>query len=124
MQTNANLYLYQASRKVKDLAQFSRLEREDKILKAGDGQDGGPSNLVGAFGANLVVQVPTGIRVEDVNRGICLCESLGEGDHIIAAHGGSGGLGNSSMASPTNKAPTIAEKGAQGVKRLLEVKMV
>ena len=44
-----------------------------------------------------------------------------EGDYYIAARGGAGGKGNSSFATSTDTAPHVAELGAEGESRELQV---
>ena len=46
-----------------------------------------------------------------------------EGDYYIAARGGAGGKGNSSFATSTDTAPHVAELGAEGESRELQVEL-
>ena len=46
-----------------------------------------------------------------------------EGDYYIAARGGAGGKGNKNFATSTDTAPHVAELGAEGELRELQVEL-
>ncbi len=56
----------------------------------------------------------------------CVGEVVGEGDALVAAHGGHGGSGNIRFATPTNRTPWLAEEGLPGEQKeiILELRMV
>jgi len=80
----------------------------------------------GKKGEDIHVQVPCGTVVRDLETGEVLADLTEEGAQFLAARGGGGGRGNARFATPTNRAPHFAEKGAPGEKReyLLELKLI
>ncbi|MCW2614721.1 MAG: obgE [Frankiales bacterium] len=93
--------------------------------KATSGKQGQGSMRTGASGADVIVPVPNGTVVYDED-GNQLADLIGEGATYIAARGGRGGLGNSSLASVKRKAPGFALLGEPGQARdiVLELKSV
>ena len=93
--------------------------------KATSGRQGQGSMRTGASGADVIVPVPNGTVVYDED-GHQLADLIGEGATYIAARGGRGGLGNSSLASVKRKAPGFALLGEPGQSRdvVLELKSV
>lgn len=81
--------------------------------KAQNGRPGQGGHRVGANGAELVLGVPDGTVVLD-ERGELIADLVGPGTRLVVARGGSGGLGNASLASPKRKAPGFALKGEPG----------
>lgn len=90
-------------------------------LRAENGRPGGPRNRTGADGADLVVRVPDGTRVED-EEGL-LADLVGAGARAVVARGGRGGRGNASLAGPRNRVPRTAEAGEPGEERRLFVEL-
>ena len=95
--------------------------------RATNGSPGGKSRRNGAAGADLVVAVPDGTRIED-EEGL-LADLVGAGSRAIVARGGRGGrggLGNASLANSKRKAPGFALLGEPGEKKdvILELKSV
>ncbi len=93
--------------------------------KATNGRQGAGSMRTGASGADVIVPVPNGTVVYDME-GNQLADLIGEGATYIAARGGRGGLGNASLASVKRKAPGFALLGEPGQTRdiVLELKSV
>lgn len=89
--------------------------------RAADGRPGRSNKRTGAAGADLVVPVPDGTRVED-EEGL-LADLVGEGARAVVARGGRGGRGNVSLASPRNRVPRAAEAGEPGEERRLRVEL-
>ena len=79
----------------------------------------------GANGDTLVLPVPDGTVVKAAD-GTVLADMVGEGTRVVIAHGGRGGLGNASLASPRRKAPGFALLGepGEGGDIVLELKSV
>ncbi len=79
----------------------------------------------GKTGETLILDVPTGTVVKTKD-GDVLADLVGEGTEYIAAAGGQGGLGNSSLASQKRKAPGFALLGVPGDARdvVLELKSI
>lgn len=81
---------------------------------AKNGASGRGSNQNGISGDDLILNVPLGTQIFDEDSGEIIADLMQEGDEIIVAKGGRGGLGNSNFKSSTNRAPTYAQKGEEG----------
>jgi len=82
-----------------------------RILKAEDGGHGQQKNMSGANGHDLIVKVPVGTLVYDLETGQLLVDLDQKGQKEIVARGGRGGWGNARFATSIRRTPRIAEKG-------------
>ncbi|MDN4607126.1 GTPase ObgE [Sporosarcina highlanderae] len=100
--------------------------RYQRHFKAPRGEHGGSKNMHGKGGQNMVVKVPPGTIVKDVENGIIIADLVEHGQTAVIAKGGRGGRGNSRFATPQNPAPELSEKGEPGVERevTLELKVL
>lgn len=92
-------------------------------FKAGRGGHGQGKDKHGAKGSDLVIEVPTGSVIKDVNSGEILIDLTDEGQEFLAAGGGKGGLGNTHFASGSNRTPRIATDGKLGEERWLRIEL-
>jgi len=97
-----------------------------KHVIAGDGGNGAKNNRFGKYGEDIVLEVPIGTIVRDVESGEITAEINEDGQEIIIAKGGRGGLGNVHFKSATNQAPQYAQPGEPGVEewKILELKVL
>jgi GTP-binding protein len=74
----------------------------------------------------LLIRVPPGTVIYDRDRGNVLRDLADAGQEVIVAHGGRGGRGNKSFASPTNRTPREYQPGVPGEERwlVLELKVI
>ena len=79
------------------------------------------SNKTGRSGADVVMPVPPGTVVRDLDSGELLGEVLEHGDELIVAKGGRGGRGNTFFATATHQSPREWQPGEEGEKRSLEL---
>jgi GTP-binding protein len=93
---------------------------------AESGLPGGKKNCSGKMGLDLLVRVPVGTLVRDVERNALLKDLARNGDRVVVCKGGKGGRGNQHFATSTNQAPRKAEPGQPGEERRvrLELKMI
>ncbi len=91
--------------------------RYQKHLRARNGQPGGRSDKTGADGEDLVVQVPVGTIVRDVDTGELIADLVAHGQRAVMARGGMGGRGNARFATAVHRTPKFAEKGEAGEER-------
>lgn len=92
-------------------------------FKAKDGERGGPKNMTGATGEDLVVQVPCGTVVYDVETETILGDLVTPGQRLVVAKGGKGGLGNRFFLSNSNRAPEHALPGLEGERRIVRLEL-
>jgi len=83
----------------------------NRNLKAESGKPGLGSRMTGKSGEKLVVIVPPGTQVVDVESGDILFDLVKHGDEVRFLTGGKGGLGNFHFKSSTNQQPRYAQPG-------------
>ncbi|HLF93519.1 MAG TPA: GTPase ObgE [Planctomycetota bacterium] len=93
---------------------------------APSGEPGGHKNCSGKIGHDLIVRVPVGTLVRDVDRNVLLKDLARKGDRLVVCKGGKGGRGNQHFATSTIQSPRRAEPGGVGEERKvkLELKMI
>lgn len=100
--------------------------RYQRHFKAPRGEHGATKNMHGKGAKDMVVKVPPGTIVKDVETGDIIADLVEDGQTAVIARGGRGGRGNSRFATPQNPAPELSEKGEPGVEReiVLELKVL
>jgi len=92
-----------------------RFHPEFHAKRGGHGQG---SNRHGSDGADLELQVPVGTVVYRIEPPGAVPEQVAdlaaEGQRVLAAQGGRGGLGNAQFATSTNRAPRRSQPGLPG----------
>ena len=97
--------------------------RYQKHYKAKNGEPGFDRDKYGASAADVIVRVPVGTVVHDVDTDEVLCDLSAAGQRFVAAQGGKGGRGNIHFATSTYQAPTKAEPGEPGQERKLRLEL-
>jgi GTP-binding protein len=87
------------------------------------GRHGEGSNRVGHSGEDVVIQVPVGTVVSDLDTGDLLHDFTHVGERILVAAGGRGGRGNAAFATSTNRAPRRHDDGKPGEERNLQLEL-
>ncbi|MCL2881653.1 MAG: GTPase ObgE [Coriobacteriia bacterium] len=87
------------------------------------GTHGKGSKLNGARGADLILPVPVGTVVRDLNTGELYGDLDEPGAELIVAEGGHGGLGNPHFVTSTRRAPAFAQLGEPGEERALQLEL-
>ena len=82
-----------------------------KHSRAGHGGHGSSGRSFGADGEDVYVDVPLGTVIRDTETNDILFEITEDGEEIIVAEGGKGGLGNWHFKSSTNQTPRYAQPG-------------
>lgn len=90
---------------------------------AKNGEQGRGSNCTGAAGDDLILPVPVGTSVIDVDSGEILGDLIEAGDRLKVAQGGWHGLGNTRYKSSTNRAPRQTSPGTPGEHRNLKLEL-
>lgn len=93
--------------------------RYKRIYKANNGAPGGPQNCTGKSAADLVIRVPIGTVIKDLDSGEILADLTAERSRYVAATGGRGGRGNARFATSRQRAPRHAQPGTPGTSRRL-----
>jgi len=109
---------------VSDLGALNQF-RFKKEFNAEKGQDGGVKKMHGRNGEDLVLKLPIGTVVSDLNSGKKQ-EILNVGETIKLVSGGDGGRGNFEFKSSRNTSPKRFEEGRDGdhAKLFLELQLI
>ncbi len=91
--------------------------------RAENGRPGQGRNCTGAGGEDLVIRVPQGTSVIDVNTEELIADLNDPGVPVMVARGGVHGLGNTRFKSSTNRAPRKTTDGKPGEKRVLHLQL-
>ncbi|PLR93729.1 GTPase ObgE [Bacillus sp. T33-2] len=100
--------------------------RYQRHFKADRGEHGMSKNQHGRNAKDLIVKVPPGTIVTDVETNEVIADLTEHGHQVVIAKGGRGGRGNSRFATPANPAPELSENGEPGQERdvTLELKLL
>jgi GTPase len=95
-------------------------------FKAGQGGHGMRQKMHGAKGEDIVLTVPCGTIVRDAETNEIIADLVENGQRVMVARGGRGGLGNVHFATATRQAPRESQKGEPGEERwlLLELRLI
>ena len=95
--------------------------RDSWMAPAGD--HGSGANKSGKSGDDVVLPVPVGTVVRDLETSELLGEVLEHGQQVVVAKGGRGGKGNAYFASATHQSPREYQPGEDGQTRTLELEL-
>lgn len=93
---------------------------------AENGENGGKKKCFGKSGENLIIKVPPGTIIREVESGRVIADLIEDGESRILAKGGKGGRGNTHFTNSVRQAPTFSEQGDRAIERSisLELKMI
>ena len=97
--------------------------RFTRRFNAQNGESGGGRNCTGSKGEELVLKVPVGTTVVDVDTDEVLADLTRIGQLEKIAQGGFHGLGNTRFKSSVNRAPRQTTKGSEGELRNLRLEL-
>ena len=97
--------------------------RYKKLIKAPKGENGLGSNKNGKNAEDVIIKVPQGTTVTDMDTGLILADLTKPNDEVVIAKGGRGGRGNTAFATHNNPAPNFSENGEPGEERRLKVEL-
>ncbi len=103
-----------------------------KVFKADNGQAGKKKKAAGKAGGDLVIKVPVGTQVFEIekvgrkHKEFLIADLDESGDKFLVAKGGGGGYGNAKFARAAFQTPRFAELGEPGEERevILKLKIV
>ncbi|HEV8449438.1 MAG TPA: GTPase ObgE [Gemmatimonadaceae bacterium] len=87
------------------------------------GDHGSGANKTGRSGEDVIMPVPVGTVIRDLDTEERLGEVLENGDRLIVARGGRGGKGNAYFTSSTHQSPREYQPGEDGETRRLELEL-
>jgi GTPase len=93
------------------------------IVRAPHGEKGRGQQQYGRGGEDKIVPVPLGTEVRDFETDEWIGEVLADGDVLLIAQGGRGGLGNMHFKTSTHQAPTECTEGTPGEIKTLRLTM-
>ncbi len=93
---------------------------------AGNGADGSGKHCKGKNGDDIILYVPVGTIVRDLETNKVIADISEIDKDYIILKGGNGGWGNSHFSTSTRQAPNFAKNGQKGIERevFLELKMI
>lgn len=97
--------------------------RYQKTLKAPKGENGKGKNQHGKGALPLIVKVPLGTVITDLDTGFILGDLKEKDSKVVVAKGGRGGRGNTAFKTQTNTAPNFSENGEEGEEKNLKVEV-
>lgn len=97
--------------------------RYRKFVKAEPGKNGHTSRKTGKDGDDEILEVPMGTVAYDADTKERLGEITEDGENLVIAKGGKGGLGNWHFKSATNQTPQHAQEGEEGEERTVELEL-
>ncbi len=97
-----------------------RFRREHR---ARNGEPGRGRDQNGHAAPELVLKVPPGTLVRDLETGEVLADLRENGRRWVLAKGGRGGLGNMNFATPTLQAPRFAQPGTEGEEKRVRLEL-
>lgn len=110
---NGGSIVFVAERNISTLLDF----RFRRHFRAEHGQNGMSRQKYGRRGKNLVIRVPIGTVISDVETGEVIADLDVDQAEAVAVEGGMGGKGNMHFATSTNQAPRFFEHGEPAVER-------
>lgn len=119
--------IFVADRRMSTLQQY----RDQRVRRAGNGRPGGPNRMHGAAGEDLVIVVPRGSVIWDLDAGDPeedpslqpFADLAEDGATVLLTRGGRGGRCNKRFATATRQAPMFAQRGQSGQTRRLRVEL-
>jgi len=91
--------------------------------RAQRGKNGMGSDRHGAGGEDLIIQVPLGTIVKDLDTDEIIADMTEPDQRLLLLKGGRGGQGNARFMTSTNKAPKFAQPGEPGEELVIKLEL-
>ena len=100
--------------------------RHIRKYSAEDGEQGGNRNCRGKDGKDIIIKVPEGTVIKELESGKIIADMSGDNRRQVILSGGKGGNGNQHYATSTMQAPKYAQPGqpAKELNLFLELKVI
>jgi GTP-binding protein len=109
----------QADRNINTLVDY----RFARMHRAKNGGSGRGADCYGKGADDVVLRMPVGTVITDINSGEVIADLAHDGEKVLLAQGGIGGLGNIHFKSSTNRAPRQCTPGTEGETRELQLEL-
>lgn len=97
--------------------------RYQKQIKGKKGENGQGKGMHGKGAPDVIIKVPLGTVITDLDTGFILADLTTKDDEAIICKGGRGGRGNIAFATRSNPAPNFAENGEPGEERNVKIEL-
>ncbi len=97
--------------------------RYKRHFKAPRGENGMSKNMHGKNAESMVVKVPPGTVVTDLDSNHVIADLTKHCEQAVIAQAGRGGRGNSRFATAANPAPELSENGEPGQERNIQMEL-
>ncbi|EPP9670482.1 Obg family GTPase CgtA [Acinetobacter baumannii] len=97
--------------------------RYTRKFRAERAKNGAGANCTGRGGEDVVLKVPVGTTIVDTDSGDIIGDLVEDGQRVMVASGGEGGLGNTHFKSSTNRAPRKCTTGTKGEFREIRLEL-
>lgn len=94
-----------------------------RFYRAENGEKGRAGRSSGKNGQDLIIKVPVGTVVRDVETGAVAADLNTAGRQKVVLHGGRGGRGNCRFATPTRQSPRFSQPGQKTLEREVELEL-
>lgn len=94
-----------------------------KMIKGEKGENGSGKNQNGKSANDVIIKVPQGTVITDVDTGLIIADMKNNNDRVVVAQGGRGGRGNTAFKTQSNPCPTFSENGEPGEEKELKIEL-
>ena len=97
--------------------------RYNRLIKGNKGSNGEGKAKHGKNALDVVIKVPLGTVISDIETGLIIADLTKKDDEVIVAYGGRGGRGNMAFATRSNPAPAFSENGEPGEYKKVKIEL-
>jgi len=97
--------------------------RYARMHRAKNGESGRGADCYGKGADDIILHMPVGTVITDLNSGGAIADLARDGEKVLLARGGKGGLGNLHFKSSTNRTPRQCTPGEEGERRELQLEL-
>ena len=94
-----------------------------RMHRAKNGESGRGADCYGKGADDVILHMPVGTVITDINSGQVIADLTHDGEKVLLAKGGAGGLGNLHFKSSTNRTPRQCTPGEEGERRELQLEL-